>query len=178
MFFSTWFSCVSHHQQSPGDNNRGCERASVWLFVPLGGMSLPALGCLRETQAGSIASLAGPWECVTIWCQFRGSFTLKNGHVALAASTTGVIHTTGANTEKKKLWLWKGLFLILWIITLFNNVWQYYMYMSLLQLLIEVILYLRQSIKWKMYWCLVHHFIHISAGQIWYLWTPRTFNTI
>lgn len=74
-----------------------CKHLCVhFFFFPAGGMCLPALGCLTETQAGSVVSLVGPWVCVTTWCQFRGSFTLKSGPIEPATSTTGVSHTTGA----------------------------------------------------------------------------------
>lgn len=71
----------------------------LFLFFSAGGMCLPALGCLTETQAGSIVSLVGPWVCVTTWCQLRGGFTLKSGPIVLATSTTGASHTTGAHAN-------------------------------------------------------------------------------
>lgn len=63
-------------------------------------MSLPVSDYLMETQAGSAVTLVGPWVCVTTWCPFTGSFTLKNGLIGLATSTTGASRTTGAQTQR------------------------------------------------------------------------------
>lgn len=74
-------------------------RKSLSGCFSTGGMCLPALGCLTETQPGSVVSLVGPWVCVTTWCQLKGSFTRKSGCFELRTSTTGVSHTTGAYTN-------------------------------------------------------------------------------
>lgn len=66
-----------------------------FFFFPAGGMCLPASDCLMGTQAGSVVSLVGLLVCVTTWCQFRGSFTLKSGPTEPETSTTGVRRTTG-----------------------------------------------------------------------------------
>lgn len=80
-----------------GLNDNSCVQGSLFSFFSAGGMWLPALGCLMETQAGSAVSLAGPSVCVTTWCRSRGDFTPKSGPNKLATSTTGVSRTTGAN---------------------------------------------------------------------------------
>lgn len=77
------------------------EKKPCFSF-PAGGMSLPVSDYLMETQAGSAVTLVGPWVCVTTWCPFTGSFTLKNGLIALATSTTGASRTTGAQTQREK----------------------------------------------------------------------------
>lgn len=90
-----WVSSSAGTWEEKDDN--WCVQASLCsFFFSAGGMCLPALGCLMETQAGSVVSLVGPWVRVTTWCQFRGSFTLKSGPIEPATSTTGVSHTTGA----------------------------------------------------------------------------------
>lgn len=78
------------------------RRKKTCFSFPAGGMSLPVSGCLMEIQAGSVVTLVGPWVCVTTWCPFTGSFTLKNGPIGLAASTTGASHTTGAHARGAK----------------------------------------------------------------------------
>lgn len=63
---------------------------------------MPVSDYLMETQAGSAVTLVGPWVCVTTWRPFTGSFTLKNGLIGLATSTTGASRTTGAQTQSEK----------------------------------------------------------------------------
>lgn len=78
------------------------RRKKNCFSFPTGGISLPVSGCLMEIQAGSVVTLVGPWVCVTTWCPFTGSFTLKNGPIGLATSTTGASHTTGAHAQGAK----------------------------------------------------------------------------
>lgn len=84
---------VCHQQQ---EDKKNC------FSFPTGGMYLPVSGCLMETQAGSGVTLVGPWVCVTTWCRFTGSCTLKNGPIGLATSTTGASRTTGAHAQGAK----------------------------------------------------------------------------
>lgn len=77
-------------------------RKKTCFSFPTGGMYMPVSGCLMEIQPGSAVTLVGPWACVTTWCPFTGSFTLKNGPIGPATSTTGASHTTGAHAQTAK----------------------------------------------------------------------------
>lgn len=88
------FPCVT----SAAAKERKRKKSTIFHF--LGEASLPVSVCLMETRAGSAVTHVGPWVSVTTWCPSTGSFTLKNGLIGLATSTTGASRTTGARTQE------------------------------------------------------------------------------
>lgn len=93
------FLCIS---SAAATLEEGRKKNKPCFSFPTGGMFLPVSGCPMEIQPGSAVTLVGPWACVTTWCPFTGSFTLKNGPIGLATSTTGASRTTGAHAQTAK----------------------------------------------------------------------------